>query len=1034
MPPQSRYRKSVDSPSSPAYAPAFMSPSATGNSSRSDFAKGIGLDFASPEPLSPSISTARSDPAGNPASSHRSSTQMTRTSSRTSSKGTHGASASISSELDHTYKPSGPRAEDDRSDTSPSSVAASIPEGAEFPVPIYAKSHDAVFSHACIRDTDAFGSADIGTGTPRRASLLTPVPMGISRSHQKMIDDSPKKFQRNEAEGLFDSVRGLMADLRFDIGNEQSNNLESAAERTEDKLDRSKHSADAGVSTDLRGWLASSHRSQAGTSRDAPLKPAEVADGDVESTPSIKVAIVETSPSPAGSNENTVDSTTVATQRPPQTKLAPPEPVQPSDSQGGASPRVRGLWGLLRAPSPAFKAATITRSPSASSYSSTSSFIPRSTSPAVVNNASTSSLLSNSSFSLFSRKLTNRSVSETHASSVTPDDEIPLRLSRRQVDEDKLADLIISCADARHILKTDNSPTKLKEVGLKLELGWREQLAEAQQLRSRLEVTQDTVEDLEDENKHLRSQLGSLSEQIVSREEDMRQLGEATATQIARERDAVAVETEAVRAEVALRAASLTKQLAEEKTFALGLGLMLREKEYRSSGLYGLHAFREGSDQDPDSSVGRSMEDSQYGSLADASLAFSSFGKGQGGRPPSVLFDLAGDLDDPTAATADTLSQQLRRSALLQGRPSQTDASNDAFDLGYEELFRCSAHRFAAHGRAAPPSTLVDERVLLVGTDQKLLLALVQKLTALGLTQVLLATPVWSGTSPRATSAAVRSDGVRSISFDISASDAWAALSQAAVKKLGGEIDCVVNAFDQLSVERLVSVSNLLKQQAGQAPARGGGVDPSVASTRQAMSVVNIVYEPQQSASIDADTEKDAETTTCTMALIGLASSLAIQNCTSRAASSQAVRLNTVVLSQSASRPQSGRSRDNEAALEGILRLVDPCSSVQGCVLHSAPGIPLRCLGAPLCPALPPFFSSPNLTSPSLSQTPKTTGLISRFAANDANRRQWLKVHKRVADVELLDGLEKENEALRKRLETLEGSHALLLENRTGQL
>lgn len=918
------------------------------------------------------------------------------------------------------------RAEADRTYTSPSSVATSIPDKSELTLPIHAKSHDAVFSKDRLGLGSPFDTVDVVTGTPRRASWLTAVPMGISSSHQKMIDDSPRKFQRNEAKGLFDSVRGLMDDLRFDIGHEHPV-LE------EDNFTKSNQDPDDRESDDLKSWIANPNSSQSGTTKEPPFTPTEPANKGSQCSHGIQLAIVETSPSPVGSKENTVDCGTVVTRPSQPTKLAPPEPVQPSDAsggEGGPSQRARGFWGLLRAPSPSSKTAAIARSPSASSYSSTSSFIPRSTSPAVVNNASTSSLLSNSSFSLFSRKLTNRSVSDTHASSVTPDDEIPLRLSRRQVDEDKLADLIISCADARHILKTDDSPTKLKEVGLKLELGWREQLAEAQQLRSRLEITQDTVEDLEDENKHLRSQLGSLSEQIVSREEDMRQLGEATATQIARERDMAAVETEVVRADVELKAASLSKQLAEEKAFAVGLGMMLQQKEDHASGLYGLHAFREGSEQDPDSSVDRSVQGSQHGSFPDSSLGVPNLAMRQAGRPPSILFDLPSDMDDPLAAAADSISPELRRSALMQGRPSQRDASSDGIELAYEELFRCPAHRFA-HGAAAPPSTLVDERILLVGTDQRLLLTLVQKLTALGLTQVLLATPLWSGSSPRATSAAARTRGVRSISFDICASDAWSTLMEAASNKLGGELDCVVNAFDQLDAEQLVPVSNLLRQQTSSAPSQDAGTIALSSSARQAMSVVNVVYE-QQSASVDfVSAGKDAETIMCTMALIGLASSLAIQTSASCShSSSMAVRLNTVVLSRFAS---TVRSEDNHAAVEGILRLIDPCSSVHGCVVRTVPGIPIRCLGAPLCPALPAFFS-PKLTSASVPQTPKGTGLITRFAANDANRHQWLKVHKRVADVELLDGLEKENEALKRRLETLERAHALLLEKKTDQL
>ncbi|KAJ1023307.1 hypothetical protein NDA18_004834 [Ustilago nuda] len=1033
MPPKSRHRNSVHSPGSPPYPPISITPSITARSPRDDFVKGIGLDFDSPEPLSPSISTVHSSFPRRASSSRRSSTCMTHTSSSTSSKGIHAASASTFSQLDHTDTACHIHAKDDSSPTSLSSVATSIPDKSQLLLPAHAKSHDALFSRSRFAASEAFESAAIAASTPRRASLLTPVPMAISRSHQEMIDDSPNKFQRNEVQGIFDSVRGLIADLRFGMGHEPSNSTQPPPPRSQNWLDKSKQASAAGDGRDLASCLTTPHRCQADASREAVALPTVLAPQADESTPSIKVAVVQASSSPAASNEDTQDVPAAPAPQPTQHKLAPLAPIQIAKitgTEGGTSTGVRGLWGFLRVPSPSSKAAAMARSTSASSYSSAFSFVPRSTSSAVVDNLSASNLVSNSGFSLFSRKLTNRSASDTHASSVTQDDEIPIRLPRRQVDEDKLADLIISCADARHILKTDNSPAKLKEVGLKLELGWREQLAEAQKLRSRLEVTQDTVEDLEEENKHLRSQLGSLSEQIVSREEDMRHLGEATATQIARERNAAAVETEAVKADAMLKAVCLSKQLAEEKAFALGLGLTLREKQYHNS-LSGLHAFREGSEQEADPSTDRSMDASQRGSLAGTSLGLAVSGAREDGRPPSVLFELAGDLEDPLATTADTFLPQLRRYALLQGRPNQSDASDDALGLAYEELFRCSVHRFA-HGAAAPPSTLVDERVLLIGTDRKLLLALVQKLTALGLTQVLLATPVWSGSSPRAASASMRSRGVHCVSFDISADNAWATLMEEAISKLEGQIDCVVNAFDQLSIERLTAVSSLLKHQAS---ARNGAVLSSETSTKQALSVVNVVYESQPAVAADVDgADTDAETTMCTMALIGLASTLAVQNNASRSTtSSQAVRFNTVVLSHLQCKAQSGVSRDNEAAVEGILRLVDPCSSVQGCVLDTVADMPARCLGAPLCAALPALFCSPSLSCSAFAKTSKASGLISRFAANDSNGHQWLKMHKRVADVELLDALEKENEALRKRLETIERSYAMLLEKSVSQ-
>ncbi len=679
------------------------------------------------------------------------------------------------------------------------------------------------------------------------------------------------------------------------------------------------------------------------TGQETPLASSMEREGRSSSMPSIQVAGANQKPS--NTPREAMHSTNTTPQKARQ-NLEVPQPSQPgnaSENEAGTSPRMRGLWGLLGASSPSKAAHSMSRTASASSYSSNSSFIQRATSPSAasaINNGSATSLLSNSNFSLFGRKLLSRSVSDTHASS-TPtaeSEEVPLRLSRRDVDEDKLADLIISCADARHVLKTDTSPTKLKEVGLKLELGWREQLAEAQKLRTRLEVTQDTVEDLEDENKHLRSQLGSLSEQIVSREEAMEELKGTMEGKVRKERERGEAEMEGLKAEKEVVRREGERKWTEEKAVALGLGMMLKTQQVRrrGAGMFDVHDELVG--VDPDSTSG--WLSSTNHPLPGLTVP------GSASRPASILFDLASDPEENhTAIIAKPqtdLPSSLRRSALMQARPHNTDfpvtaQTEDSLDLAYQDLFRCPAHRFA-QGSAAPPSTLVDERVVLVGTDQNLLRYLAETLRGLGLTRILLATPSWSSASPSLGSPSSRVKGVKSMTFDCGANDAWREVVVAARAELGGDVDCVVNAFDGVDMERLGDVVGLLKQQATVADSRmDENVGATTVVTQQPVSVVNIVYDHDEHGDVVGD---DATKSMCTMALIGLANTLSVRNsCSVGRSSSRAVRFNTVV---------SAKATPVPLVAESILRLMDPCSTVQGSIIQ--PGSQMHCLGPPLCP------------------------------------------------------------------------------------
>ncbi|CDW97140.1 hypothetical protein [Sporisorium scitamineum] len=350
----------------------------------------------------------------------------------------------------------------------------------------------------------------------------------------------------------------------------------------------------------------------------------------------------------------------------------------------------------------------------------------------------------------------------------------------------------------------------------------------------------------------------------------------------------------------------------EEKSFAVGLGVMLCEQRRKGGGEEG-------------GSSGQSVS--------------------------SVLFE--NDVDQLV---------RLRCEAQAQARPLDTE--DDAFNYDYEDLFRCPLHRFP-HAAAAPPSTLVDERVLLIGTDQRLLASLVQRLTTLGLSRIVVALPGSSVASPKRI-------GARVVTFDPEATVAWTEL----INNSGGEVDCVVNAFDRLDVDKLASVCRFITQQYLTASSENGN--------KQAMSIVNVAYD---------------DALTCTMALIGLSHTLCLSTPTP---STRPVRLNTLI-----------NPTNHPPAIETILRLIDPCSSTNGCVLH-VDEQHLRCLGPPLCNAS------------AIKGGGGKVGLLSRAVGEGVvGGEGWLRQRKRMVDVELMEALERENDALRERVEVLESEAAV---------
>ncbi|UZJ51978.1 hypothetical protein CBS101457_001298 [Exobasidium rhododendri] len=103
--------------------------------------------------------------------------------------------------------------------------------------------------------------------------------------------------------------------------------------------------------------------------------------------------------------------------------------------------------------------------------------------------------------------------------------------------EAKLAEEAIRFADARHIIKTEQDINSIRDLADRLEQGWREKQSELAEIRAKLGEARLHVRDLQDENKHLRSQLHTMTEHIVAREQDFEKLQQETLDQSLRERE-----------------------------------------------------------------------------------------------------------------------------------------------------------------------------------------------------------------------------------------------------------------------------------------------------------------------------------------------------------------------------------------------------------------------------------------------------------------------------------------------------------------
>jgi hypothetical protein len=135
-----------------------------------------------------------------------------------------------------------------------------------------------------------------------------------------------------------------------------------------------------------------------------------------------------------------------------------------------------------------------------------------------------------------------------------------LHLPTRNVDEAKVAEDAMRFADARHLIKIEQDIEVIRQLAERLEQGWREKQHELATMRHHLEESQLHLHDIRDENKHLRSQLASMSEQIVARDNDFEELQKVAVEQSKKERAIWEIE----KMQAVLEVEEQVKELQEE--------------------------------------------------------------------------------------------------------------------------------------------------------------------------------------------------------------------------------------------------------------------------------------------------------------------------------------------------------------------------------------------------------------------------------------------------------------------------------------
>jgi predicted nuclease with TOPRIM domain len=262
------------------------------------------------------------------------------------------------------------------------------------------------------------------------------------------------------------------------------------------------------------------------------------------------------------------------------------------------------------------------------------------------------------------------------------------RLPRFGVNESQLAEDAMRFIDARDVLYNEKDPERIRELGMRLESGWREkvsqkseqwrgggrlkeaggqsfasaglsadsrsshqQLQEISLLHSKLEALQHALSDVEDENATLRTSISALSEQVASLECAFDSFQHATIEQMRRERELWSEERREELERVLYAAAAARREAEAAKAVVAQLRLVLLGAGMRGdvdiAGIErAIEALSKGLPSDADepasatpSGASENDEEAQERRMASAMLFDVPLSPGAESRRQSMLFD-----------------------------------------------------------------------------------------------------------------------------------------------------------------------------------------------------------------------------------------------------------------------------------------------------------------------------------------------------------------------------------------------------------
>ncbi|PWO01090.1 hypothetical protein FA09DRAFT_327054 [Tilletiopsis washingtonensis] len=225
------------------------------------------------------------------------------------------------------------------------------------------------------------------------------------------------------------------------------------------------------------------------------------------------------------------------------------------------------------------------------------------------------------------------------------------RLPRFGVNESQLAEDAMRFIDARDVLYNEKDPERIRELGMRLESGWREKLQEISLLHSKLEALQHALSDVEDENATLRTSISALSEQVASLECAFDSFQHATIEQMRRERELWSEERREELERVLYAAAAARREAEAAKAVVAQLRLVLLGAGMRGdvdiAGIErAIEALSKGLPSDADepasatpSGASENDEEAQERRMASAMLFDVPLSPGAESRRQSMLFD-----------------------------------------------------------------------------------------------------------------------------------------------------------------------------------------------------------------------------------------------------------------------------------------------------------------------------------------------------------------------------------------------------------